>query len=99
MGHDGPLVALQRLQCDVGDLGLRLPQEHLAGGRQHLFVLPLDFHLRAEEGGEGAVRVWSRGSRERRGGAAEGVGRGRRERLRKRTWAMPVTEMGTPWRV
>jgi len=45
VGHDSPLVALQRLQCDVGNLSLRLPQEHLAGSRQHLLVLALDFHL------------------------------------------------------
>lgn len=48
MSHDGPLVALQCLQRDVGYLSLGLPQEHLAGGRQHLLVLPLDLHLKPE---------------------------------------------------
>lgn len=45
VGHDSPLVALQCLQRDVGDLCLRLPQEHLAGGGQHLLVLALDLYL------------------------------------------------------
>lgn len=44
--HDGALVALQGLQGDLGDLSLRLAQEHLASGCQHLLVLPLDLHLR-----------------------------------------------------
>lgn len=46
VGHDGALVALQRLQGDLANLALRLAQEHLAGGCQHLLVLPLDLHLR-----------------------------------------------------
>jgi len=45
VGHDGALVALEGLQGDLGDLALRFAQEHLAGGRQHLLVLPLDLHL------------------------------------------------------
>lgn len=45
VGHDSPLVTFQCLQCNVGDLSFRLPQEHLAGGCQHFLVLPLDFHL------------------------------------------------------
>lgn len=52
VSHDGALVALQRLQGDLADLALRLAQEHLAGGRQHLLVLPLDLHLRRGRGCE-----------------------------------------------
>ena len=49
VGDDSPLVALQGLQGDVGDLPLALPHEHLARRRQHLLVLTLDLHLRVDE--------------------------------------------------
>jgi len=49
VSDDSPLVSLQRLQGDVGDLSLRLAHEHLARRGQHLLVLTLDLHLTASE--------------------------------------------------
>lgn len=48
MGNDGSLVSLQRLECNVGNLSLRLAHKHLAGSGQHLLVLTLDLHLQKD---------------------------------------------------
>lgn len=45
MGNDCSLVSLQGLQCNLGNLTLRLAHKHLTGSGQHLLVLALDFNL------------------------------------------------------
>lgn len=44
--HDSTLMAFQRLQRDLLNLLFRFAQKLLASGRQHLLVLPLNFHLK-----------------------------------------------------
>lgn len=63
MGNDGSLVSLQCLQCNLGNLRLRLTHKHLAGGGQHLLILALDFHLERDRerkcnAASGRLELW-----------------------------------------
>lgn len=87
VGDDGPLVTLQSLQGDLGNLSFGLPHKHLAGCSQHLFILTLNLHLMEIAGSFTDAQLLS---------CSRNIETSPGPTL---TWAIPVTEMGTPWRV